>query len=69
MTLKFLVSSSLRYCSSALRTNPPLHPLPLRWATGLPAVPFGAKKNRWTCGLTCEKGKSGRQQDTCEKDG
>ena len=29
-------------------------PLPFRWATGFPADPLGAMKNKWTCGLTCD---------------
>jgi hypothetical protein len=28
--------------------------VPFLCATGLPADPLGAKKNRWTCGFTCE---------------
>lgn len=47
LTLKFLVNSIFRNCSAALSKNPPRHPLPLRWLTGLPGAPRGAKWKRW----------------------
>ena len=53
----------VRNCLSNLQRRLDLHyrflsrivlPLPLRWATGLPAEPRGAKKNKWTWGFTWE---------------
>lgn len=43
-------------CVNIVPDNAPLLylPLPLRVATGLPAEPRGAKKNKCTCGFTCD---------------
>ena len=50
--LSHLLRSSLRYVSTALPINPPLHPRPRRCETGRPTAPRDEKKNRLMWGFT-----------------